>query len=345
MNPTIEQDQGSSWKCGTGTVDSLGARGLSLSMLLSSLGTSIANVALPTLGTDVRASFQEVQWVVLAYLLAITTLIVSVGRLGDITGRRRLLLAGIFLFTVASVLCGVRAHALAADCRPGSAGPRSGHHDGPHHGVCRRDGSKGKDRQRHGAARNDVRDWHRARSIARWRFDRRIRLAGIFLVNVPLGILAFLLARRYLPVDRREPKTERAELRSCGHAAAGPDARGLCARHDDGARQFRFSQPGSAVDRCPSESASSCVAETRVASPLIRIGDVPRSRAECEPRHERARLDGDDGDAGGRAVLSLPCARARCATLVGLVLSVGPLAAALSRCAFGSHVDRLARNA
>ena len=80
--------------------------GLSLSMLLSSLGTSIANVGLPALAQAFTASFQEVQWIVLAYLLAITTLIVSVGRLGDMTGRRRLLLAGIFLFTVASVLCG-----------------------------------------------------------------------------------------------------------------------------------------------------------------------------------------------------------------------------------------------
>ncbi|MGH7873705.1 MAG: MFS transporter, partial [Candidatus Binatia bacterium] len=58
--------------------------GLSLSMLLSSLGTSIANVALPTFAQVFNASFQEVQWIVLAYLLAITTLIVSVGRLGDI---------------------------------------------------------------------------------------------------------------------------------------------------------------------------------------------------------------------------------------------------------------------
>ena len=73
--------------------------GLSLSMLLSSLGTSIANVALPTLAQAFGASFQDVQWVVLAYLLAITTLIVGAGRLGDIVGRRRLLLAGVALFT------------------------------------------------------------------------------------------------------------------------------------------------------------------------------------------------------------------------------------------------------
>jgi EmrB/QacA subfamily drug resistance transporter len=80
---------------------------LSLSMLLASLGTSIANVALPTLAHAFTASFQQIQWVVLAYLLAITTLIVSVGRLGDLTGRRRLLLSGTFLFTVASLLCGL----------------------------------------------------------------------------------------------------------------------------------------------------------------------------------------------------------------------------------------------
>ena len=81
--------------------------GLSLSMLLSSLGTSIANVGLPTLAQEFAASFQDVQWVGLAYLLAITTVIVSVGRIGDIIGRRRLLLTGIVLFTAASVLCGI----------------------------------------------------------------------------------------------------------------------------------------------------------------------------------------------------------------------------------------------
>jgi MFS family permease len=80
---------------------------LSLSMLLSSLGTSIANVGLPALAQAFSASFQQVQWVVLAYLLAITTLIVGAGRLGDLTGRRRLLLAGIFLFTAASAACGL----------------------------------------------------------------------------------------------------------------------------------------------------------------------------------------------------------------------------------------------
>ena len=76
-------------------------------MLMPSLDTSIANAGLPTLAQAFTASFQAVQWIVLAYLLAITTLIVSVGRLGDIVGRRPLFLAGIGLFSVASLLCGV----------------------------------------------------------------------------------------------------------------------------------------------------------------------------------------------------------------------------------------------
>ncbi|MBZ9794753.1 MFS transporter [Mesorhizobium sp. ES1-4] len=80
---------------------------LSLATLLSSLGTSIASVGLPSLMQAFDASFQSVQWVVLAYLLAITTLIVGAGRLADMFGRRPLLLGGIALFTLASVLCGL----------------------------------------------------------------------------------------------------------------------------------------------------------------------------------------------------------------------------------------------
>lgn len=78
---------------------------LALATLLPALGSSIANIALPTLALSFNASFQQVQWVVLAYLLATTCVIVSVGQLADRLGRRRLLLAGLGLFTLASALC------------------------------------------------------------------------------------------------------------------------------------------------------------------------------------------------------------------------------------------------
>jgi MFS family permease len=84
-----------------------GLASLCLSILLPSLAISIANVGLPTLMWSLDVSFQAVQWVVLAYLLTITIVIVSVGRLGDLVGRRRLLLAGITLFSLASLLSGL----------------------------------------------------------------------------------------------------------------------------------------------------------------------------------------------------------------------------------------------
>ena len=185
-------------------------------MLLSALGTSIANVGLPTLAQAFNASFQEVQWVVLAYLLAITTLIVSVGRLGDLTGRRRLLLAGISLFTVASVLCGLAptlwlliaartvqglgaaimmalTMAFVGEMVPlektGSAmgllGTMSaiGTALGPSLGG----------------------------ELIAW-----VGWPSLFFINAPLGILALLLAHRYLPLDRRGPTTNRAGFDTLG---------------------------------------------------------------------------------------------------------------------------------
>lgn len=73
---------------------------------MASLDTSIANAGLPVFAKVFNASFQQIQWVILSYLLAVTTLIVSVGRLGDLIGKRRLLVSGIALFIVSSVLCG-----------------------------------------------------------------------------------------------------------------------------------------------------------------------------------------------------------------------------------------------
>lgn len=81
--------------------------GLALTTALSSLGTSIANVALPTLMEAFAASFQAVQWIVLAYLLAVTSSILGVGRLGDLYGRRPLLVGGLILFTGGSLSSGL----------------------------------------------------------------------------------------------------------------------------------------------------------------------------------------------------------------------------------------------
>ncbi|MBP6507073.1 MAG: MFS transporter [Opitutaceae bacterium] len=312
---------------------------LSLSMLLASLGTSIANVGLPTLAQAFAASFQDVQWVVLAYLLAITTLIVSAGRLGDLTGHRRLLLAGIGLFTVASVLCGLAptlwllivaraAQGLGAAIMMaltmafvGAAVPKErigramgllgtmsaiGTALGPSLGGVLIDGFG-------------------------WR--------AIFLINVPLGLLTLLLARHHLPVDRVESKTGRtgfdpvgtlllaltlaayALAMTLGRGHFGPLNLSLLVAAVIGVGLFVFVEARAAAPlvrlamfRDPILSASlamSALVSTVLMATLV-VGPFYLSRG-----------------------LGLNAA------LVGIVMSVGPLVAALTGVPAGRLVDRL----
>ena len=136
-----------------------------------------------------------------------------------------------------------------------------------------------------------------------WRF--------IFLVNVPLGILNVLLAHRYLPVDRREPKTDWAGFDTAGTLliALTLGANALAMTMGRG----RFGPLNMALLLVTVGGAGLfVVAEARAASPLMRLNDVPQPKARHEPRHEHARLDGGNGNAGGRAVLSLSGARVGC---------------------------------
>ncbi|MFM5588946.1 MFS transporter [Aeromonas rivipollensis] len=83
----------------------LGLLALGLATLLPMLGGSLANMVLPALGQAFAVPFASLQWVLVAYLLGITCLTVVAGRLGDRFGRRRLLLLGLGLFALASLLC------------------------------------------------------------------------------------------------------------------------------------------------------------------------------------------------------------------------------------------------
>jgi EmrB/QacA subfamily drug resistance transporter len=80
---------------------------VAMGIFLATIDGSIVNVALPTLTREFGAEFSIVQWVVLAYLLTVTTLMLSVGRLGDMIGKKPLYATGFVVFTVGSVLCGL----------------------------------------------------------------------------------------------------------------------------------------------------------------------------------------------------------------------------------------------
>lgn len=85
----------------------LGLAGIGTGIFMFTLDGSIVNVALPTLAQALGASLSAVQWVPLAYLLVITSLVMGAARLGDMHGRKRAYLFGLGLFVAASLLCGL----------------------------------------------------------------------------------------------------------------------------------------------------------------------------------------------------------------------------------------------
>src|SRR5207253_5232076 len=80
---------------------------LCLGDLMIVLDTTIVNVALPSIGTNLHFSQTSLAWVVNAYLLTFGGFLLLGGRLGDLYGHRRLFLLGLTLFTVASLACGL----------------------------------------------------------------------------------------------------------------------------------------------------------------------------------------------------------------------------------------------
>jgi MFS family permease len=177
--------------------DSLAVASIFLALLMTGLDTSIANTSLPELARVYGASFAHAQWIVLAYLLAVTSLTVVAGRLGDLLGRRRIYLTGLALFTVSSLVCAaapslwwlVTARAIQGACAAATVALSYALiGDIPHASAERTMGQLA------------------AMSAAGTTLGPAIGSvvghfapSAIFLVNVPFGALAFALAFRYLP--------------------------------------------------------------------------------------------------------------------------------------------------
>jgi EmrB/QacA subfamily drug resistance transporter len=81
--------------------------GVNIMVFMATLDMSIVNVALPTLAEKLHTDFATVQWVILSYVLVVASLLLTVSRLGDIRGKKRIFSWGLGLFTAASLLCGL----------------------------------------------------------------------------------------------------------------------------------------------------------------------------------------------------------------------------------------------
>jgi MFS family permease len=154
--------------------------------------------------------------IVLAYLLVITTLIVSVGRFGDIAGRKRLLVIGVVVFTLGSALCGVAPTLgllIAARAVQGFGAAIM-------MALTMTFVAETVPKEKTGSAMGLLGTMSAMGTalgpslggVLLTEFGWR----AIFLANVPLGILAILLTHHYLPIDQLGPKTEGSNFDALG---------------------------------------------------------------------------------------------------------------------------------
>jgi len=308
-------------------------------MLMPSLDTSIANVGLPALAEVFGASFQETQWVVLAYLLATTTLVVGAGRLGDLMGRRRLLLLGIGVFTGASLACGLAPTLPLLVVARGAQGVGAAlmlpltialvgetvpaARSGAAMGLL---GSMSAIGTTLGPSLGGV-----LIALSGWRM--------IFLVNVPLGLLNLLLALWTLPADRLGRRADRASFDGAGTlllaVALGAYALAVTTGHGtfDPVNGGLLLGAGGALGLF-------VLVEARVRSPLLRL----------EAFRDRTLGTGLATTAIVSTVMMatlvvgpfyLSRGLGLDTALVGLAMSVGPAVAALTGVPAGRIVDRL----
>src|SRR5215217_4335831 len=177
------------------------------------LDSTIVNVALPSIRDDLGFSQTSLAWVVNAYLLTFGGFLLLGGRLGDLFGHRRLFLAGISLFTVASLACGLAGSQgvlVAARAVQGAGGAvvaavalsllmtlfteqaDRAKAMGVFGFVLSGGGVIGV---LAGGILTDALSWH-------W----------IFLVNIPVGILVYILSLRLLPTQRGPAATGRVDV-------------------------------------------------------------------------------------------------------------------------------------
>ena len=339
VKPTIaERDEAIAGRRGLTPSIRWALASLALSMLLSSLGISIANVALPTLARAFTASFQDVQWIVLAYLLAITILIVSVGRLGDIIGHRRVLLAGILLFTAASLLCGVAPTLGVLIAARAVQGLGAAILMALTVAFVRETVPKA----RTGSAMGLLGTMS-AIGTALGPSLGGVLIAGpgwraIFLVMVPLGILTLLLAHRSLPAPGQGAKID-----GNGFDGLGTLLLGLTLA----AYALAMTVGGGHFDRLNMALLSAALlggglfvlAEARVAAPLIRLAAF-RDAVLSTSLAMNALVSTVMMATLVVGPFYLSRALGLDAALVGLVMSIGPIASALSGVPAGRIVDR-----
>jgi EmrB/QacA subfamily drug resistance transporter len=182
---------------------------------------AVVGVALPVIGSDLEASVPLMQWVLNAYVLVSAALTLVGGAAGDRFGRRRVFIAGIVVFTAASVACGLAPGAgalIAARVVQGLGGALMVPNSLAIIGAAFDEHEKGK----------AIGTWAAASSIAGalgpvlggWLADV-VSWRAIFFINVPVAVLTVLIAASAVPESRDPEAAPRLDWAGAGLAATG----------------------------------------------------------------------------------------------------------------------------
>jgi MFS family permease len=169
--------------------------------LMTIVDETVVSVALPTIQRELHFATADLSWVVDAYLISFGGLLLLAGRIGDLVGRRRVLLAGVSLFTAASALCGAAAVALGMVAALFDDPARRAAAIGVYSFV----GAVG--------ASTGLFLGGLITGLVAWRW--------IFFINVPIGLVTVLLGRRVLAPDEASLETRRLDVAGAVLLVAG----------------------------------------------------------------------------------------------------------------------------
>lgn len=188
---------------------------------MSALDASVVNTMLPIISRGMGASVATVEWVVTAYLLVVSALLLGVGRAGDMHGHRTIYLTGFAVFVVSSALCGAApsAGALIAFRALQGLGAAMLFASGPAILTASFPGAE-RGRALGLQAMMTYVGLTVGPALGGW-LTGQFGWRSIFLINVPIGIIAVTLGARVVPLARRATNPGRTDVRGGALFAGG----------------------------------------------------------------------------------------------------------------------------
>src|SRR4051795_12674501 len=169
------------------------------------LDATVVNVALPSIQKDLGLSEANLQWIVNAYALTFGGFLLLGGRAGDLIGRKRLFLAGIVVFTVASVLNGLATSSGMLIAFRGLQGLGAAFISPAALAIITTTFKEGSDRAKAlGVWAAIASGGAAAGLVIGGALTQLLSWPWIFFVNVPVGIVAFVLSMRLVPESKDE---------------------------------------------------------------------------------------------------------------------------------------------